>query len=135
MPLLKFVPFLVFLIALMSPSTAQAQTGTNVPATATTGTRHFAVTLLSSFEPIPDALLPTDLKTHRVYRTQAEVFGKTIYFVRLGFFTTAAEATAMRDTLVARYPGAFMTEVTAEEFGATASVQSRRFRWQAYVAM
>jgi len=121
------MPLLVFLCALLSPSTALAQTGNVAPAAtpANAGARHFAVTLLSSFEPIPDALLPTDLKTHRVYRTQAEVFGKTIYFVRLGFFATAAEATAMRDTLVARYPGAFMTEVTAEEFGATASVQTR----------
>jgi len=125
MPLQKFVPFLVVLIALMSPSTALAQTGTHAPTTATAGTRHFAVTLLSSFEPIPDALLPTNLKTHRVYRTQSEIFGKRIYFVRLGFFATAAEATAMRDTLAARYPGAFMTEVTAEEFGATTFVQIR----------
>ena len=125
MPLLKYVPFLVFLIALMPPSTALAQTGTKVPATATAGARHFAVTLLSSFEPIPDALLPADLKTHRVYRTHSEIFGKRIYFVRLGFFATAAEATAMRDTLIARYPGAFMTEVTAEEFGATSSARIR----------
>jgi tetratricopeptide (TPR) repeat protein len=123
-----FVPFLVLLSALMSSSTALAQTAAVAPAATTTttaGARHFAVTLLSSFEPIPDALLPADLKTHRVYRTQSEVFGKTIYFVRLGFFATAAEATAMRDELVARYPGAFMTEVTAEEFGATAPVQTR----------
>jgi tetratricopeptide (TPR) repeat protein len=127
MPILRFMPFLVFLCALLSTSTALAQTGNVAPsaAPATASARHFAVTLLSSFEPIPDALLPTDLKTHRVYRTQAEVFGKTIYFVRLGFFATAAEATAMRDTLVARYPGAFMTEVTAEEFGTKTSVQIR----------
>ncbi len=125
MPLLKFVPLLIFLVALTSPSTAMAQTGTNVPATATAGTRHFAVTLLSSFEPIPEALLPTDLKSHHIYRTQSEIFGKHIYFVRLGFFATAAEATAMRDTLAARYPGAFMTEVTAEEFRASAPAQHR----------
>jgi tetratricopeptide (TPR) repeat protein len=127
MPLLMFVPLLVLLSALMSPLTALAQTAAVAPAATptTAGSRHFAVTLLSSFEPIPDALLPADLKTHRVYRTRSEIFGKTIYFVRLGFFATAAEATAMRDELVARYPGAFMTEVTAEEFGATASVQTR----------
>src|SRR4030066_70365 len=70
MPLPKYVPFLVFLIALMPPSTALAQTGTKVPA-------------------------------------------------------TAAAATPMRDTLIARYPGAFMTEVTAEEFGATSSARIR----------
>ena len=91
-----FVLFLVFLIAFMSPSMTLAQTGTNAPAAAAAGTRHFAVTLLSSFEPIPDALLPADLKTHHIYHTQNEVFGKNIYFVRLGFFATAAEATATR---------------------------------------
>jgi tetratricopeptide (TPR) repeat protein len=120
-----FVLFLVFLITFMSPSMTLAQTGTNAPAATTAATRQFAVTLLSSFEPIPDALLPTDLKTHRVYHTQTEIFGKTIYFVRLGFFATAAEATARRDALVARYPGAFMTEVTAEEFRASAPAQTR----------
>lgn len=121
------VPILVVLSTLVPVSAAVAQSGPVAPAATptTAGARHFAVTLLSSFEPIPDALLPADLKTHRVYRTQSEIFGKTIYFVRLGFFATAAEATAMRDGLVARYPGAFMTEVTAEEFGTTASAQTR----------
>lgn len=122
MRLLKFFPFLVFLCTLLSPSAAMAQTGTGA---ATAGSRHFAVTLLSSFEPIPDALLPTDLKTHRIYHTQSEIFGKTIYFVRLGFFTTEADATAMRDRLSARYPGAFMTEVTAEEFNKSGPAQVR----------
>lgn len=89
---------------------------------------HYAVTLLSSFEPIPSALLPTDLKGYQVYRTQSDIFGKKIYFVRLGFFPTAAEATAMRDKLAARYPGAFMTEVTVDEFN---SVSPRKARTDA----
>ena len=118
-------PILFLLSALVPASVVLAQTEVPAQTSAPTGARHYAVTLLSSFEPIPDALLPADQKTHRVYRTQSEVFGKTIYFVRLGFFATAAEATAMRDGLVARYPGAFMTEVTAEEFGATAPVPAR----------
>jgi len=114
------VPILVFLSALVPATAALAQTEAVAPATtpAATGARHYAVTLLSSFEPIPDALLPTDLKEHRVYRIQSEIFGKTIYFVRLGFFATPAQATAMRDQLVARYPAAFMTEVLADEFRA-----------------
>jgi len=91
----------------------------------TTGQQRYAVTLLSSFEPIPAALLPTDLKAYRVYRTQSDIFGKNIYFVRLGFFTTAAEATAMRDKLATRYPGAFMTEVTAEEFNSASPRAAR----------
>ena len=112
------VPILVVLSTLVPVSAAVAQTGSVAPAAtpATTGTRHFAVTLLSAFEPIPDALLPTEFKQQHVYRTQSVVFGKTIYFVRLGFFASSSEATTLRDKLLARYPGAFMTEVTEEEF-------------------
>ena len=123
-----FVPILVFLSALVPVSATLAQTeAAAAPAStpAATGTRHYAVTLLSSFEPIPDALLPTDFKEHRVYRTQSVVFGKTIYFARLGFFATPAAATTMRDGLVARYPGAFMTAVLAEEFKAASPTQTR----------
>ena len=118
---------LSFLGTLVPASTALAQTEPTAPAStpATNGARHYAVTLLSSFEPIPAALLPTDLKEHRVYRTQSVVFGKTLYFVRLGFFTTPAQATAMRDNLLARYPAAFMTEVLAEEFRAATPGQAR----------
>jgi hypothetical protein len=83
---------------------------------ATTDVRHYAVTLLSSFEPISDALLPAGTKGRHIYRSQSVIFGKTIYFVRLGFFATSMEATSQRDILLARYPGAFMTEVTEEEF-------------------
>jgi hypothetical protein len=111
------VPILVFLCALVPASAVLAQTETPAPATpATTGAHRYAVTLLSSFEPISDALLPTDFKQQQVYRTQSVVFGKTIYFVRLGFFASSSEATTLRDKLLARYPGAFMTEVTEEEF-------------------
>lgn len=121
------VPILVFLSALVPVSAALGQTETSTPASAPApnGARHYAITLLSSFEPIPEALLPTDLKEHRVYRTQSVVFGKTLYFVRLGFFTTPAQATAMRDNLLARYPAAFMTEVLAEEFRAATPGQAR----------
>ena len=115
------VPILVVLSTLIPASVAVAQTEAAAPvsAPAPAGARHYAVTLLSSFEPISDALLPVDLKAPRLYRTQADVFGKTIFFVRLGFFTTQAEAATKRDELVARFPGAFVTEVTAQEFAAT----------------
>lgn len=110
-----FFPLFFVLAAFVPVSVARAQTlPVQTPAPVTT--RHYAVTLLTSFEPIPDALLPTDIKNQRVYRAQAEVFGKNIYFVRIGFFTTAAEASTARDGLVARYPGAFMTEVSEDEF-------------------
>jgi tetratricopeptide (TPR) repeat protein len=112
------VTILVFWCALVPVSVALAQTETPVSSAqpATTGAHRYAVTLLSSFEPIADALLPTEFKQHHVYRTQSVVFGKTIYFVRLGFFATSSEATTMRNTQLARYPGAFMTQVTEEEY-------------------
>ena len=112
------VPILVFLCALVPVSAARAQTEGPGAAVAPVqnGVHHYAVTLLSSFEPIPDALLPTEFKQQHVYRTQSVVFGKTFYFIRLGFFASAAQAATQRDILLARYPGAFMTEVTEEEF-------------------
>jgi hypothetical protein len=113
-----FVPILVLLCALVPATAALAQTETPGAAVTPTktGMNHYTVTLLSSFEPIPDALLPAEFKKQHVYRTQSVVFGKTFYFVRLGFFASSAEATTQRDILLARYPGAFMTEVTEEEF-------------------
>jgi hypothetical protein len=74
------------------------------------------VTLISSFDPIPDNLIPTDIRDYRVYRTQSAVFGKTIYFIRLGFFKTTADAEAVRGKVQSRFPGAFVTEITPEEF-------------------
>lgn len=77
--------------------------------------RH-TVTLLTSFEPIPDSLVPSDFPSPlRVYHAQAVVFGKTIYFVRVGFFANTAEAETTKARLTQRYPGAFVTEVTPEE--------------------
>lgn len=119
-----FFPILFVLAAFVPVSLARAQT-VPAPAPAPVTTRHYAVTLLTSFEPIPDALIPTDIKNQRVYRTQAEVFGKNIYFVRVGFFATPAEATTARDGLVARYPGAFMTEVSEDEFRIASPRQAR----------
>jgi hypothetical protein len=43
----------------------------------------FAVTLFSSFEPISDERVPADLPN--AYRAQATVFGKTVYYLRVGF--------------------------------------------------
>lgn len=119
-----FFPIFFFLAAFVPASLARAQTvPAQTPAPVTT--RHYAVTLLTSFESIPDALMPTDIKNQRVYRTQAEIFGKNIYFVRVGFFATAAEATSARDGLVARYPGAFVTEVSEDEFRIASPRQTR----------
>ena len=75
----------------------------------------YAVTLLSSFDPIPDAMLPRDIPDH-IYRTQMSVFGRSIYFVRLGFYATAGEADVVKSRMQARYPVALVTRITPDEY-------------------
>lgn len=116
-----FVPILVFVAALglTTAAVAQAQSVTGTD-TASAATQRYVVTLASSFDPLPDSLMPTDLNGLRVYRTQNIVFGKTIYFIRAGFFATMAEAEAAKTRLSARFPGAFVTEITPEELASVA---------------
>jgi hypothetical protein len=93
-----------------------APVGVHAAATATPAPGlKFVVTLISSFDPIEDSQVPTDLQGVKVYRTQNLVFGKTIYFVRAGFFANESEAGAAKDRLASRFPGAFVTQITPEE--------------------
>ena len=121
------VPIVVVVAALGLLGTAYAQTETanGTPATAPAVSRRYVVTLLNSFDPIPDRLLPSDLNGLKVYRTQNVVFGKTIYFVRAGFFATSAEANAAKGRLGARFPGAFVTEITEDEYAGVAGTNTR----------
>lgn len=100
----------LLLILLLSLGTAVTP-----PVLAAEGNGRIAITLISSFEPIPDTLVPADLGGRRVYRTGHAVFGRKIYYVRVGFFATAAEAEAERQRLLPRFPGAFVTEVGMDE--------------------
>lgn len=104
-----------FGIAAVAEAQATAPASDSAPALA----HRFAVTLLSSFDPIPERLLPTDVP-ERVYRTQATLFGRTIYFVRVGFFATGGEAEAAKGRMLARFPAAYVTEITPEEYTAAA---------------
>lgn len=121
------VPIVVVVAALGLVGTAYAQTETanGAPATAPAVARRYVVTLLNSFDPIPDRLLPSDLNGLKVYRTQNVVFGKTIYFVRVGFFATSAEANAAKGRLSERFPGAFVTEITEDEYAGVAGTNTR----------
>jgi tetratricopeptide (TPR) repeat protein len=112
------VPPILLLSALGVTATALAQSDGHAPApsVAPAATHRYALTLLSSFDPIPGNAVPADVKGQRVYRTQSTVFGKTIYFLRLGFFTSAAEAEAAKNQLNARFPGAFVSEITPVEY-------------------
>lgn len=101
---------LVAALGLTTPVLAEIPT-----ASAPAAMHRYVVTLASSFDPLPDSLVPTDLKDLKVYRTQNQVFGKTIYFIRAGFFASMAEAEAAKTRLSGRFPGAFVTEVTPDE--------------------
>jgi len=50
-----------------------------------------------------------------VYQTEAEVFGKKAYFIRLGFFSSFDEASAVKDKLQSRFPLAWATLIDEKE--------------------
>lgn len=115
------LPVLIVIGSLCVVMAAEAQTDTPAADAALAPARRFVVTLLSSFEPIPEKLVPTDVP-ERVYRTQGTVFGQTIYFVRAGFFASRGEAEAAKARLLARYSAAYVTEIAPEEYAAAAGV-------------
>ena len=96
-----------------------AESVTAAPATETTvreaAEQHYAVTLLTSFEPIPDSALLRGTP-EQVYRTQSDVFGRTLYFVRAGFYTSAEQAEAAKQRLLKQFPAAQVTAITNEEY-------------------
>jgi len=81
--------------------------------------RVFALTLQSSPEPIPGLAAARaklkDLPGTAVYQAQTKVVDKEMYVLRLGFFSSQAEAEAARAKLLGRYPAAQVTEVTVDE--------------------
>ncbi|KPK68905.1 MAG: hypothetical protein AMJ84_10395 [Acidithiobacillales bacterium SM23_46] len=99
-------------LALGIASFARAET----PPAAADALPRFAVTLFSSFDPIPDERVPADLPN--AYRAQATVFGKNVYYLRVGFYPGVAEASEARKTFAARYPGAFVSEISGDEYSA-----------------
>jgi len=107
----------VLLLALAFGSTVApaAEPTTALPHPEAAGVKRFAVTLLSSFEPIPEKLLPKDVPRN-VYRTKSTIFGRTIHFARVGFYATAGEAEAAKAKLLSRYPAAFVTEISGPEY-------------------
>jgi hypothetical protein len=106
--------FLLWLMLTLSWSGSMAaQTG--AASTKDPDDSRYAITLLSSFDPIPDTMFPRNIPDH-VYRTEASIFGRTIYFVRLGFYATAGEAEVAKDRMLARYPAALVTRVAPDEY-------------------
>jgi tetratricopeptide (TPR) repeat protein len=112
------VPYLLVLSTFFVATTALAQTDDTATRQAPAAARHYALTLLTSFDPIPANLVPKDVNGLRVYRTQHAVFGQTIHYLRVGFFPGPAEAEAAMPRLHARYPMIFVSEVTPDEVAA-----------------
>lgn len=77
--------------------------------------KFYAVTLMTSFSPVSTRKLAKEFPDHVVYQKKSVVFGKELYLVRLGFFPSFAAATAMKEKLVERFPGAWPTEVPEAE--------------------
>lgn len=77
--------------------------------------KSYAVTLITAFEPVDIAKTAKEFPKQNVYLVRTNVLGKTVYFVRLGFFPTFADANAMKDQLQSRYPGAWATSVSSQE--------------------
>jgi tetratricopeptide (TPR) repeat protein len=78
--------------------------------------KHFVVTLRSSFTPISDKQAKRDFPDSPVYLIQSKAFDKTVYLVRVGFFKNYADAMVFRESAVAKYPAAQVSEITSNEF-------------------
>lgn len=77
--------------------------------------KFYAVTLMTSFTKVSTKTLAKEFPKQIVYQKKSTVFGKDLYLIRLGFFPSFAAATAMKEKLVGRFPGAWPTEVPEAE--------------------
>ena len=84
----------------------------------TSAERHFAVTLRSSFTPISDKQAKRDIPDRPVYLIQSKAFGKNVYNLRVGFFDSFSDASAYRNSVLAKYPAASVTEIRRNEYAA-----------------
>lgn len=86
------------------------------PMTEASPEKHFAVTLRSSFTPISDKQAKREITDRPVYLIQSKAFGKNVYNLRVGFFDNLKDASAYRNSVLARYPAAVVTEIARNEY-------------------
>ncbi len=113
------VALLLSLVSLMlaAPIRAVTEDKTSVDAaTETSPERHFVVTLRSSFTPISDKQTKREITDRPVYLIQSRAFGKNVYNLRVGFFDNFSEASAYRNSVLATYPAATVTEINLNEY-------------------
>jgi len=82
--------------------------------------KSYALTLASSAEPFSDfsgfvAGVKNIVPDAKVYTVAAKLFGKPVYYTRVGFFDTYEEAEAAKEKLLAAYPGTWTTPVGSIE--------------------
>ena len=113
-------------------TTTQAETNTTPASSPRTATntnaagveqKYYAITLITSFESIDIRKTAKEFPKQDVYLIRTNVLGKTVYFVRLGFFPTFADANAMKDRLLSRYPGAWATSVSSQEHSGSRKIE------------
>ena len=78
----------------------------------------YAIQLMLSKKPIDRSAipkLPVGLRRYRLYISESNRNGKTIYQLRLGFFATAREAATHQGTLSKLFPGNWVTRVPVIE--------------------
>jgi hypothetical protein len=108
--LVMFV-FLLVHLSLATPAQAQSDEKISPETEADTRTeKHFVVTLRSSFTPISDKQAKRDFPDSPVYLIQSKAFDKTVYLVRVGFFENYSNAMAFRESALAKYPAAQVSE-------------------------
>jgi tetratricopeptide (TPR) repeat protein len=78
--------------------------------------RHYVVTLRSSFTPISDKQAKREITDRPVYLIQTRAFGKNVYNLRVGFFDNFRDASTYRNSVLARYPAAVVTEIGRNEY-------------------
>jgi hypothetical protein len=76
----------------------------------------YTVTLATRFRPFGVRQAKKEFPDRVVYLTSASVFGQDLFLLRMGFFATLAEATAVKDKVIERYPGAWVAAITPGEY-------------------
>ncbi len=77
----------------------------------------YAINLSSSTQPFTPDVMPVAgvLQSYRIYTTSMVKDGTTWYRLRLGFFTSKAEADEARKRLQGSYPGCWLAKVDSDE--------------------
>jgi tetratricopeptide (TPR) repeat protein len=117
------VLFLLFINIPLAATVHAASGERNNPENEIKSEKHFVVTLRSSFTPIAAGQAKRDFPDKPVYLLESKAFGKTVHLLRVGFFSSYADALAFRQQTLSKYPAALVSEISSNEY----AVISRTF--------